>query len=50
VICINLEEFILECKANKQRIKDNIICSQSPTPKGVGMPREGYGQQVDKEA
>jgi len=26
------------------------IFSQSPTPVGVGMSREGYGQQVDKEA
>ena len=27
-----------------------IELSQSPTPEGVGMSREGYGQQVDKEA
>ncbi len=28
MICINLEEFILECKANKQRKADNIIRSE----------------------
>ena len=29
MICINLEEFILECKANKQRKADNIKCTEN---------------------
>ena len=39
-------------EAAKKVIKGNYqdAPGQLPTPKGVGMSREGYGQQVDKEA